>query len=158
MNAEVKAIRAEIERMLAFDGSVSTSYYIGKRDAERELKAFIDSLPDEPAKRGQYASCIICTNDKGCVTCVNGSMWEHNLTKLSGHADPPGEKGVNADDIPEIWDMKEVNLEKEIRNYIPRDQCPVPDFMEAVARHFYELGKQAKKEGKEEKEGRDGNS
>lgn len=32
----------------------------------------------------------------------------------------------------------EVDLEKEIKRYIPRDQCPVPDLMEAVARHFAE--------------------
>ena len=38
------------------------------------------------------------------------------------------------------------DLEEEIKRYIPRDQCPVPDLMEAVARHFYELGQQAKKE------------
>ena len=27
-------------------------------------------------------------------------------------------------------------MEEEIKRYIPRDQCPVPDLMEAVARHF----------------------
>lgn len=36
------------------------------------------------------------------------------------------------------------DLEEEIKRYIPRNQCPVPDFMEAVARHFYELGKNSK--------------
>ena len=36
------------------------------------------------------------------------------------------------------------DLEEEIKRYIPRDQCPVPDLMEAVARHFYELGKGGK--------------
>lgn len=34
-----------------------------------------------------------------------------------------------------------VDLEKEIKEYCgTRDICPVPDFIDAVARHFYELG------------------
>ena len=33
------------------------------------------------------------------------------------------------------------DLEEEIKRYIPRDQCPVPDLMEAVARHFAEWQK-----------------
>lgn len=34
------------------------------------------------------------------------------------------------------------DLEKEIKRYIPRNQCPVPDLMEAVARHFAEWQKE----------------
>ena len=30
------------------------------------------------------------------------------------------------------------DLEEEIKRYIPRDKCPIPDFMEAIARHFAE--------------------
>lgn len=38
-----------------------------------------------------------------------------------------------------------VDLEKEIKEYCgTRDICPVPDFIDAVARHFYELGRNAK--------------
>jgi hypothetical protein len=41
----------------------------------------------------------------------------------------------------------EVDLEKEINEYCGERKCrPVPDFMEAVARHFYELGRNARKE------------
>ena len=40
---------------------------------------------------------------------------------------------------------KPVDLEKEIKEYCgTRDICPVPDFIDAVARHFYELGRNAK--------------
>ena len=41
--------------------------------------------------------------------------------------------------VPEEPDK---SLEEEIKRYIPRDQCPVPDFMEAVARHFAEWQKE----------------
>lgn len=41
----------------------------------------------------------------------------------------------------------EVDLEEEINSYCgTRDIRPVPDFMDAVARHFYELGLNARKE------------
>lgn len=43
-------------------------------------------------------------------------------------------------------EQPEVDLEKEINSYCgTRDIRPVPDFMDAVARHFYELGKARKK-------------
>ena len=46
---------------------------------------------------------------------------------------------------PSEEQMEEVDLEKEINSYCgTRDIRPVPDFMDAVARHFYELGKNSK--------------
>lgn len=43
-------------------------------------------------------------------------------------------------------EQQEVDLEKEINRYCgTRDIRPVPDFIDAVARHFYELGKARKK-------------
>lgn len=65
----------------------------------------------------QEQSCDTCTNDKGCVTCKDGELWKGK--------EQPSE-----------------DLEEEIKRYIPRDQCPVPDFMEAVARHFAEWQKE----------------
>lgn len=42
-------------------------------------------------------------------------------------------------------DQPEVDLDKEINSYCgTRDIRPVPDFMDAVARHFYELGQNSK--------------
>ena len=37
-------LRAEIEQLLEFDGTVKTDYYIGKRDAELVILSFLDSL------------------------------------------------------------------------------------------------------------------
>ena len=112
MNAQVKAIRDEIERMLTFDGSVSTSYYIGKRDAERELKAFIDSIQDEP------------TPLEKCEETAKSALKK----------------------------CEEVDLEKELQRYCEskmtaNDTEPfnTEDAIE-MAKHFYELGKQAKNE------------
>ena len=43
-------------------------------------------------------------------------------------------------------EQPEVDLEKEIEEYCgDRNVRPVPDLMEQVARHFYELGLNAKK-------------
>lgn len=42
-------------------------------------------------------------------------------------------------------EQPEVDLDKEINSYCgTRDIRPVPDFMDAVARHFYELGRNSK--------------
>lgn len=41
--------------------------------------------------------------------------------------------------------QQEVDLEKEINRYCgPKDIRPVPDLMDSVARHFYELGRNSK--------------
>lgn len=49
--------------------------------------------------------------------------------------------------LSEKQEPPEVDLEKEINSYCgTRDIRPVPDFMDAVARHFYELGFNARKE------------
>ena len=50
--------------------------------------------------------------------------------------------------IPSLQqEQPEVDLEKEIEEYCgDRNVRPVPDLMEQVARHFYELGLNARKE------------
>lgn len=45
-------IRQEIERLLKFDREVKTDYYIGRRDAEKEILDFIDSLQHEQPEVG----------------------------------------------------------------------------------------------------------
>lgn len=82
------------------------------------LIPFIDSLQQEQP-------CDTCTNDKGCVTCKDGELWEGK---------------------------PEVDLEKEIKTWIPAhivggDEAPwkelkgvVIQWSEVVARHFYILG------------------
>lgn len=93
-------------------------YYLGLIDGIEMTKRIIDSLQQEP-------SCDTCTNDKGCVTCKDGEMWE----------------GKPVED-----------LEKEIKTWIPAhivggDEAPwkelkdvVIQWSEVVARHFYILG------------------
>jgi len=59
--------------------------------------------------------------------------------------------GYVIDEVYKIFDslsqeQPEVDLEKEIDEYCgDRSIRPVPDFIDAVARHFYELGKTARK-------------
>lgn len=45
-----ETIRAKIERMLEFDKDVKTNYYIGRRDAEMEILALFDTLPEQPVE------------------------------------------------------------------------------------------------------------
>ena len=73
----------------------------------------------------QEQPCDTCTNDKGCVTCKDGELWEGK---------------------------PEVDLEKEIKTWIPAhivggDEAPwkelkgvVIQWSEVVARYFYILG------------------
>jgi hypothetical protein len=132
---KVEKIRQKIERL---KGYISVTHFA------EELLSFIDSLQQEQTcnraiyldimfsnmkrneaiKQLEYLnkvygeqSCDTCTNDKDCVTCKDGELWEGK--------EQPSE-----------------DLEEEIKRYIPRDQCPVPDLMEAVARHFAEWQKE----------------
>lgn len=44
---DAERLRARIEKDLTFDNSIDTSYYIGRRDAERSILDLIDSLQQE---------------------------------------------------------------------------------------------------------------
>jgi len=72
--------------------------------------------------------------------------------KLAEKAKCYGDRAVEDNDILAFieqfqQEQPEVDLEKEINSYCgTRDIRPVPDFMDAVARHFYELGLNARKE------------
>ena len=83
----------------------------------------LDRLSDSLDSLQQEQSCDTCTNDKGCVTCKDGELWEGK--------EQPCE-----------------DLEKEYEEYVDKD----PVFGKlinhfagiTVARHFYELGKNSK--------------
>ena len=85
-------LRAKIKNSLEFDERIQTNFYIGRRDAERNILALLDSLQQE---------------------------------------------------------QPEVDLEKEIDECAKSDLCPDDcsfyDFAR-IARHFYELGLNARKE------------
>jgi hypothetical protein len=83
----------------------------------QQLDCIIDSLQQEQP-------CDICTNDKGCVTCKDGELWE-------GKEQPC--EGLN-DEIKKF--IEEYGYERG------NDKLLIA----IVARHFYELGQQAKKE------------
>ena len=104
MNTQVKAIRDEVERMLTFDGSVSTSYYIGKRDAEREIKAFIDSLPDKPKESHFLKAVKEIIDDMEKQEEVNLPEWKKLSTKV--------ENGFyySLDEAVLVWDGYEITL------------------------------------------------
>ena len=95
-------------------------YDNGQLHAINIMKELIDSLQQEQP-------CDTCTNDKGCVTCKDGELWESK--------EQPFE-----------------DLEKEIKTWIPAhivggDKAPRKELKDVViqwagivARHFYILG------------------
>ena len=99
--------------------------YKGKPIAEIEL------CPLKVAKQEQ--SCDTCTNDKGCVTCKDGELWE-------GKEQP----------------SEDLDLEKEIEKFLASEDSTSYDNAGTykisykdptkIARHFYELGKAKKEE------------
>lgn len=61
-------LRAKIEQLLEFDGTVKTDYYIGKRDAELVILSFLDSLQQEQPevdleKLGEITRHLIAVKD-----------------------------------------------------------------------------------------------
>ena len=67
MPDKVQLFKQEIERL--FDE------YPMSREMLKHLTIFIDSLPEEPASVEEN-DCTTCVNDKGCVTCENGELYE----------------------------------------------------------------------------------
>ena len=76
---DAKIIIAEIDRLYQVNLGFKKEYrfhpfkriVVGRLQALEGLKSFISSLPTE-----KEPSCQTCTNDKGCVTCKNGELWE----------------------------------------------------------------------------------
>jgi len=89
---------------------------------------FIDSLQQEQ-------SCDTCTNDKGCVTCKDGELWE-------GKEQPSEELEA---EIEMEWD----SFNKHLAEYDGESEKVVWlnwfSFVD-IANYFYELGKQAKED------------
>ena len=106
----------------------------GVADAYRQdgRAAMCEDILKKLGSLQQEQPCDTCTNDKGCVTCKNGELWEGK--------EQPSE-----------------DLEKEIENTIDNTFCDMNGIaylgitgyatvedMKYIARHFYELGKQSK--------------
>lgn len=97
---DASRLKAEIERRNL------TNYCGTAEQYEEELFAIIDSLQQEQP-------CDTCTNDKGCVTCKDGELWEG----------------------------KEVDLEKDAVQYcFDKGLNVTPYQAKTIARHFYILG------------------
>ena len=84
----------------------------------------LDRLSDSLDSLQQEQSCDTCTNDKGCVTCEDGELWE-------GKEQPC--EGLN-DEIKKF--IEEYGYERG------NDKLLIA----IVARHFFELGKTAREE------------
>ena len=119
-------LKAEIEKRKNICKGIferdSDTYYQGKAVAYQETLSFLDTLQQEQP-------CDTCTNDKGCVTCKDGELWEGK--------EQPSE-----------------DLEKEIEKFLASEDSTSYDnagtykvsFKDPIkiARHFYELGKKSK--------------
>lgn len=90
---------------------------------------FLDSLQQEP-------SCDTCTNDKGCVTCKDGELWE-------GKEQPTDD----LEDLNAEIEMEWGSFNKHLAEYDGESEKVVwlnKYSFEDIARHFYELGKNSK--------------
>ena len=61
----MKSVPREVGRSA---GTITSSGY-GMMQAFQIIRSIIDSLQQEQP-------CDTCTNDKGCVTCKDGELWE----------------------------------------------------------------------------------
>lgn len=95
-------------------------YYEGRKNAHIPAKEL--GLP-KAWDFQQEQSCDTCTNDKGCVTCKDGELWEGK--------EQPSE---------DLKAEEEIEKYMDIRGLIWYDDINLSDF----ARHFYELGRQSK--------------
>lgn len=132
---DAELIHQEIERHLErataeqekFPDMPKYRWYLreGKKELCNDLLDYMyDALGvEEPITDSlqQEQSCDTCTNDKGCVTCKDGELWEG--------------KEQSSEDLEEEID-KTVNECTDGYNF----------GWDKFARHFYELGKQSKKE------------
>jgi len=67
---DTEKLKAETERLWdEYDGKELSERNEGAIEAIDRIESFIDSLQQEQP-------CNTCTNDKGCVTCKDGELWE----------------------------------------------------------------------------------
>lgn len=105
-----KMIQPEYNRNKALFKKTGERYTEGIVYGLDMAEQFINSLQQEQP-------CDTCTNDKGCVTCKDGELWE-------------GKPGVD--------------LEKEIDKTVNECTDGYNFDWDRFARHFYELGKKSK--------------
>ena len=124
---DAEKLKARIEKWLTYDNSIDTAFYIGRRDAERNILDLINSLQQEQP---------------------NKSFCEENC---KGYRETGGKCffGFNCPAMKE-YEQPEVDLEAEIERY--ENEVHGFDSMSSsdcrnIARHFYELGLNARKEG-----------
>jgi len=120
---EADRLKAKIESLKSLE------YPCDNSEQNFGFEYALDRLSDSLDSLQQEQPCNTCTNDKGCVTCKDGELWEGK---------------------------PEVDLEKEIEDFLASEDSTSYENAGAykvsfkdpkkVARHFYELGKQAKKE------------
>lgn len=56
----------------------------GELYAYKQILQFIDSLPEELSASVEN-DCTTCINDKGCVTCEKGEMYESAVDRRMGY-------------------------------------------------------------------------
>lgn len=134
------------------------NYFKGKIDACVDIKeSIIDSLQQEQRKLGVFVPkwCLENIQDTLRIqyninsdkttgeTCQDRNIKEslNELQKILNGEELTGMERLE----PLKQEQQKVDLEKEINRYCgTKDIRPVPDFMDAVARHFYELGRNSK--------------
>ena len=132
---DAEKLKAEIERrkeeykedryMSDYKGQIA--YY--KDEIYDYLLRFIASLQQEQP-------CDTCTNDKGCVTCKDGELWE-------GKEQPTDD----LEDLNAEIEMEWGSFNKHLAEYDGESEKVVwlnKYSFEDIARHFYELGKNSK--------------
>lgn len=115
-------LRKEIEKRKTANQQDATESGAGAFYEDKAILDLLDFLQQEQP-------CDTCTNDKGCVTCKNGELWE-------------GKEQPCEDFENEYEKFHLAGPDDDINdNYtFPIDLADYKDF----ARHFYELGKKNK--------------
>lgn len=132
---------AEIERLNSLVSYESKDRHDeGLHDAYKAVKNVIRSLQQEQLENEEkIMNFFDALGD--CGFSQHDILLLKNIWKDAG-CQPPKSQVADASKM----EHPEVDLEKEIDEYCgKRKECPVPDFMEAVAYHFYELGLNARK-------------
>lgn len=103
---KLEAIKAEIERRKN-EAFLNASFNECKQFILNELQKFIASLDE------QSEDCDTCINDKGCVTCENGELYEGKPNDYTKNNEEQKER---------IEDLKKQN---EILKHIEEDLSPI---------------------------------
>ena len=155
--------RAEIENLIEKYSSIKAKgvlqegYKGGRLIGYEDTLNKLDSLQKEQRKLGVFVPewCLENIQDTLRIqyninsdkatgeTCQDRNIKEslNELQKILNGEELTGMERLE----PLKQEQQKVDLEKEINRYCgTKDIRPVPDFMDAVARHFYELGRNSK--------------